>query len=77
MTHFQEIFIKKLRLYRTNAGFSQLAFSEKINLSPSYLNAVENGKNFPSPDVIQKILDVLHLMPIRIRRLIVYKKRIA
>ena len=63
MTHFQEIFIKNLRLYRTSAGFSQLAFSDKINLSPNYLNAVENGKNFPSPDVIQKILDVLNLMP--------------
>ena len=63
MTHFQEIFIKNLCLYRTSAGFSQLAFSEKINLSPNYLNAVENGKNFPSPDVIQKILDVLNLMP--------------
>ncbi|MGN0729056.1 helix-turn-helix domain-containing protein [Treponema sp.] len=63
MTHFQEVFIKNLRFYRTEAGFSQLAFSEKINLSPNYLNAVENGKNFPSPDVIQNILDVLHLMP--------------
>lgn len=63
MTHFQKIFIQNLRFYRTKAGFSQLAFSEKINLSPNYLNAVENGKNFPSPEVIQKILEVLNIMP--------------
>lgn len=63
MTHVQEIFIKNLRYYRNTAGFSQLAFSEKIGLSPNYLNAVENGKNFPSTEVIQKMIDVLKIMP--------------
>ena len=63
MTHVQEIFIKNLRYYRNTAGFSQLAFSEKIGLSPNYLNAVENGKNFPSTEVIQKIVDVLNILP--------------
>ena len=63
MTHFQQIFIQNLRFYRNKAGFSQLVFSEKIGLSPNYLNAVENGKNFPSADVIQKIIDVLNLLP--------------
>ena len=42
MTHIQEIFIKNLRFLRSKAGFSQLEFSEKIGLSPNYLNAVEN-----------------------------------
>ena len=63
MTHVQEIFIKNLRHYRNAAGFSQLAFSEKIGLSPNYLNAIENGKNFPSTEVIQKMVDVLNIMP--------------
>lgn len=40
---------------------SQLGFSEKVGISPNYLNAVENGKNFPSPDVIQTILDTLDI----------------
>ena len=63
MTHIQEVFVKNLRYYRTNAGLSQLAMSEKINLSPNYLNAVENGKNFPSVEVLQKICDVLDVFP--------------
>ncbi len=63
MTHIQEIFIKNLRFLRSKAGFSQLEFSEKIGLSPNYLNAVENGKNFPSVEVLQKIIDVLGIMP--------------
>ncbi len=63
MTHIQKIFIKNLRSYRTAKGFSQLAFAEKIGLSQNYLNAVENGKNFPSVEVLQKIADELNILP--------------
>ncbi|MDR1249529.1 MAG: helix-turn-helix transcriptional regulator [Treponema sp.] len=63
MTHFQELFIKNLRFFRKKEGISQLIFSEMIGISPNYLNAVENGKNFPSPEVIQTILDVLDIQP--------------
>lgn len=63
MTHLQDLFIRNLRFFRTQKGFSQLVFSEKINVSPNYLNAVENGKNFPSPEVLQKIVDALGIFP--------------
>ena len=63
MTHFQDVFIRNLRYYRTKAKYSQLAFSELINITPNYLNAVENGKNFPSPEVVQKICDILNIQP--------------
>ncbi len=63
MTHLQQLFINNIRYYRNKAGYSQLAFSEKIGLSPNYLNAVENGKNFPSPEVLQRMIDVLGILP--------------
>jgi len=63
MTHLQENFISNLRFYRASKGFSQVEFSEKIGISPNYLNAVENGKNFPSVEVLQKITDVLNILP--------------
>lgn len=63
MTHLQENFISNLRFYRASMDFSQVEFSEKIGISPNYLNAVENGKNFPSPEVLQKIIDVLNILP--------------
>ena len=56
MTHIQELFITNLRFYRTQNGFSQLSFSEAIDISPNYLNAVENGKNFPSLEETQVFL---------------------
>ena len=63
MTHLQEIFIRNLRFLRKKGEISQLKLSEMINVSPNYLNAVENGKNFPSPEVIQRISDSLGVMP--------------
>jgi transcriptional regulator with XRE-family HTH domain len=63
MTHFQDVFIKNLRSFRGKRGISQLKFSELIDISPNYLNAVENGKNFPSPEVVQCISDTLGILP--------------
>jgi transcriptional regulator with XRE-family HTH domain len=63
MTHFQELFIENLRFLRKKRGISQLKFSEMINISPNYLNAVENGKNFPSLEVLQQIADTLEVLP--------------
>jgi transcriptional regulator with XRE-family HTH domain len=63
MTHFQKLFIENLRFWRKKRSISQLKLSEMVNISPNYLNAVENGKNFPSPEVIQHISDILELMP--------------
>jgi transcriptional regulator with XRE-family HTH domain len=63
MTHVQAVFIRNLRFFRKNRGLSQLKFSEMISISPNYLNAVENGKNFPSLEVIQAISDRLEILP--------------
>jgi transcriptional regulator with XRE-family HTH domain len=66
MTYFQGIFIKNLRYFRKLHGISQLKFSEMIEVSPNYLNAVENGKNFPSPEVIQRVTDALKILPFQL-----------
>jgi transcriptional regulator with XRE-family HTH domain len=66
MTHFQELFIKNLRFYRKKRKLSQLKFSELVNISPNYLNAVENGKNFPSPEVIQNMVQKLDILPFQL-----------
>jgi len=63
MTYFQMKFIENLRFWRKKRGLSQLKLSEMVNISPNYLNAVENGKNFPSPEVIQLISDTLEILP--------------
>jgi len=66
MTYFQAKFIDNLRFWRKKKGFSQLKLSEMANISSNYLNAVENGKNFPSPEVIQQISDILGILPFQL-----------
>ena len=66
MTHLQEVFIKNIRFYRTKANFTQVDFAAEIDVSKNYLNAVENGKYFPSPDVLQKMCDSLSLSPFQL-----------
>jgi transcriptional regulator with XRE-family HTH domain len=63
MTHFQSVFVQNLRFLRKERKISQMKLSELVNISPNYLNAVENGKNFPSLDVLQQIIDVLDVLP--------------
>ena len=66
MTHLQKIFINNLRFYRTERGFTQLNFSEAVGVTPNYLNAVENGRNFPSADLLQRMIDKLRILPYRL-----------
>jgi transcriptional regulator with XRE-family HTH domain len=63
MTPLQKTFIRNLRFFRTKRRVSQLKFSELVNISPNYLNALENGKNFPSPEVLQNIANALGIFP--------------
>ena len=63
MTNFQRVFIQNLRFIRSQKELSQMKLSEMIDVTPNYLNAVENGKNFPSPDVIQRIIEALNILP--------------
>ena len=63
MTHFQKVFIDNLRYWRKKREISQVKLAEMVNISPNYLNAVENGKNFPSSEVIQHICNSLEVMP--------------
>jgi len=63
MTYIQKLFIQNLRFFRSKQKISQIQLAEKLNISPNYLNAVENGKNFPSLDVLQKIIDILGILP--------------
>ena len=63
MTRFEELFIKNLRTLRTQKGLNGLRFARLAGISPNYLNAVEHGKNFPSPEVLQRMADVLGVAP--------------
>ena len=63
MTHLQRIFIQNLRFLRNKKNISQMKMAELINVTPNYLNAIENGKNFPSLEILQRMINVLEILP--------------
>lgn len=63
MTPSREVFINNLRFFRKKCGLRQLDLALEIGKSSNYINSVENGKYFPSPETIDKISIALKIHP--------------
>ena len=59
----KQIFIRNLKEFRKNEGFSQMKLAEYCNTSPSYIGEIEVGRKFPSTEMIEKIAEVLRIEP--------------
>lgn len=62
----QEIFIRNLKFYRKEKGYTQNQLTLEINKSYNYINGIEQGKSFPPPEVIDKICEVLKIKPVQL-----------
>ena len=54
-------FGKLLRIIRVNSGDSAKEMAQKLNISPSYLSTIENGKRNIPPDMEQLIIQAYNL----------------
>jgi len=59
MTNIKEHLGSNIRHYRTQLGFSQAKLAEMVNMATNYLGLVENGKKFPSSEMIERIATAL------------------
>lgn len=59
----QKVFILNLRYLRNLKNLSQKQLSDKLSISTVHLNNIENGKSFPSIDLLEKICIVLEITP--------------
>lgn len=64
MAELRRTFIQNLKYYRKLKGIRQLDLSLEIGKSTNYINSIENGKYFPSPETIEKIAEILEIEPI-------------
>lgn len=62
----RETFIRNLKHYRKLSGLRQLDLALEIDKSSNYINSIENGKYFPSPETIEKIANVLKIDPMEL-----------
>lgn len=59
----REIFRANLRRLRARKGLSQLALATELGMAHNFINAIEQGKKWVSPDTIAKLAVVLDAEP--------------
>lgn len=59
----QEIFIDNLKFFRKQKKLTQMELTLAIDKGYNYINGVEQGKLFPSIEVIEKLAEVLEISP--------------
>lgn len=60
---YEAIFAQRLAQLRTNKGSSARDMSLSIGQNPGYINAIENGKAFPTMTSFFCICDYLNISP--------------
>jgi len=63
MSSARILFGRKVKEIRKNSGLTQDIFSEMIDIEPSSLSNIENGKSFPSMNTVLKIMEKFNVKP--------------
>lgn len=66
MQTLRQQFIQNLKFFRKQKGMRQLDLALEIGKSSNYINSIENGKYFPSPETIENIALSLGIEPVRL-----------
>ncbi|GHV80542.1 hypothetical protein AGMMS49944_23330 [Spirochaetia bacterium] len=59
----RDILSANIRRYRHNRNLSQIAFAEKLDISVTFLNSIENGVKWISPQTLAKFASALNIEP--------------
>lgn len=63
MLDIKNLFGKKVKEYRKKLGLTQSQLAEIVNVDGKHISCIESGKNFPSPDLIERIAVGLTIEP--------------
>ncbi|MDR2798461.1 MAG: helix-turn-helix transcriptional regulator [Treponema sp.] len=59
MTNLREILANNLKEYRRKCGISQAKLAEKAEISTQYIAMIELSRQFPTPEVLDRIAAAL------------------
>jgi len=59
MTNIKKHLGLNIRNYRINNGISQAKLAEMADMAANYLGLIENGKKFPSSEMLERIASAL------------------
>jgi len=75
MTELRKILGINIKAYRTNLGYSQARLAELVNTAPNYIAQIENGKRFPTDNMLEKIAFALEKRGYELFLVINYEKK--
>ena len=59
MTNIRKLLASNIRTYRKELGLTQSKLAEKANTATRYIAMIEGCKNFPSPEMMERIANAL------------------
>ncbi len=63
MGNIKSLFGRKIKEYRKKKNLTQLQLAELVNVDDKHISCIESGKNFPSPDLIDRLATSLDVEP--------------
>jgi len=58
MTSIRKFLATNIKLFRNESGLTQAKLAELAGTATHYIAMIEGGKNFPSPEMIERIASV-------------------
>ena len=55
MTDIRDVLANNMKAYRKATGLTQSKLAEKVDTSTHYIGMIETKKNFPSPEMLERI----------------------
>lgn len=59
----KQLFGLRIKEYRKKKGLTQAELAESVNIDGKHISCIENGKNFPSADLIERLAKILDVEP--------------
>ena len=66
MYQIKKLLGAKIKSLRNEKSITQEYFAEKIGISPRSVSFIENGKNYPTPETLDAICEVLEIEPYKL-----------
>lgn len=63
MVNIKNLFGRKIKEYRKKKNLTQAQLAELVNVDDKHISCIECGKNFPSPDLIERLATYLDVEP--------------
>lgn len=63
MVNIKNLFGRKIKEYRKKKNLTQAQLAELANVDDKHISCIESGKNFPSPDLIERLATSLDVEP--------------